>query len=318
MSSHRTILNALTVDVEDYFHASAFAGVVRPSDWDRLESRVCRNTDRLLQIFDDAGVKGTFFVLGWVAERYPELVRRIHCAGHELASHSHEHRLVYELTPEEFRQDLRRAKRAIEDATGISVVGFRAPSFSITEASLWALDVLIEEGYVYDASVYPIHHDRYGIPSWQRGIRRVARGGGGVWEIPGATIRRFGVNLPVGGGGYFRLLPYWWTARSFAILNEKERSPAVFYVHPWEIDPDQPRLNVTLLSRVRHYYNLAGTEARLQRLLTQFELASISSVLSRAASEVERTIASTGHPPTALVATSAGQLRRTQSHSTGI
>ena len=209
----RQVLNALTVDVEDYFQVSAFAGCVPRSQWDSMESRVCRNTERLLDIFAQVGTHATFFVLGWVAQRFPELVRRIHRDGHELASHSYDHGLVYDTTPEGFAQDLRRAKAAIENAAGVEIHGYRAPSYSITERSLWALDVLVAEGYHYDSSIYPIRHDRYGIPNWPRHIHRVDRPGGSIWELPGSTISRIGTNFPIGGGGYFRLLPYAWTRR---------------------------------------------------------------------------------------------------------
>ena len=273
------IVNAMTVDVEDYFHVSAFAKVVSPADWNLYESRVCRNTDRLLGIFEEAGVQGTFFVLGWVAERFPALVRRIQQAGHELASHSYDHGLVYDRTPDAFLADLRRARTAIEQASGVAVHGYRAPSYSITERSLWALDVLASEGYTFDSSIYPIRHDRYGIPHWQRHIHVIRRSGHRLWELPGSTVRHMGVNLPFGGGGYFRLLPYWWTRRGIQILNEEEGHPAVFYLHPWEIDPDQPRLNGGALTRQRHYYNLDQTERRLRRLLKEFRFGTIAHVL---------------------------------------
>jgi polysaccharide deacetylase family protein (PEP-CTERM system associated) len=276
-----TLLNAMTVDVEDYFHVSAFSDVVPFANWALCESRVCDNTDRLLHLFERADVRATFFVLGWVAERYPDLVKRIHRAGHEIASHSHEHRLVYQMTPDSFRADLRRAKAAIEQATGVAVRGYRAPSYSITNQSLWALDVLLSEGYTYDSSIYPIRHDRYGIPEWPRHIHKVERGGHSFWELPGSTVRRAGMNLPIGGGGYFRLLPYWWTRHGIQTLNEVEGRAAVFYLHPWEIDPDQPRLNGSALSRFRHYRNLDQTEARLRRLLADFRFGTISDVLSQ-------------------------------------
>jgi polysaccharide deacetylase family protein (PEP-CTERM system associated) len=274
------VINAMTVDVEDYFHVSAFADIVTQSEWDSYDSRVCRNTDRLLGIFDEAGVRATFFVLGWVADRFPALVQRIHAAGHELASHSYDHGLVYHKTPETFRADLRRARAAIAHATGVMVQGYRAPSYSITERSLWALDVLVSEGYTFDSSIYPIRHDRYGIPSWRRCIHRIDRAGVGLWELPGSTVRHLGTNLPMGGGGYFRILPYWWTYRGIQILNEEEGRPAIFYLHPWEIDPDQPRLNAGALARRRHYYNLDKTESRLRRLLKDFRFGTVAQVLS--------------------------------------
>ena len=274
------ILNALTIDVEDYFQVSAFDSSVARSEWHRFESRVCRNTERLLRIFDDADVRATFFVLGWVAERFPALISQIRLLGHEVASHGFEHRLVYEMTPEEFRSDLRRARAALEAAAGTSVLGYRAPSYSVTAESTWALDVLIEEGYAYDSSIYPIRHDRYGIPTWPRPIQRVEREAGSIWELPGSTIRWAGANLPIGGGGYFRLLPYAWTRFGIRRLNGEERQPAIFYLHPWEIDPDQPRIPARGLSRLRHYRNLAKTEERLTRLLGEFKFGPVREVLA--------------------------------------
>jgi polysaccharide deacetylase family protein (PEP-CTERM system associated) len=278
------IINALTIDVEDYFQVSSFEGHVRRDSWDSLESRVCRNTERLLEIFDDAGVTATFFVLGWVSERFPALVRRIAAAGHEIASHGYAHRLTYEMTPAEFREDLRRAKAAIESAASVPVLGYRAPSYSIVERSMWALDVLIEEGYLYDASIFPIHHDRYGIPDAPRHAYRIVRKAGSIWELPGSTIRWFGQNLPIGGGGgYFRLLPYGWSRRGFERVNGVEQKPVTFYLHPWEIDPDQPRIKTSLVSRFRHYRNLSTTESRLRRLLDDFQFGPALDVLSTAA-----------------------------------
>ena len=207
--------------------------------------------------------------------------RRIHRDGHELASHSYNHGLVYDTTPDGFAQDLRRAKAAIEDAAGVVVDGYRAPSFSITERSLWALDVLVAEGYRYDSSIYPIRHDRYGIPRWSRHIQRVERSAGSIWELPGSTISRIGMNLPIGGGGYFRLLPYAWTRSGIASLNRRERRAAIFYLHPWEIDPDQPRIRAGALSRLRHYYNLDKTESRLRRLLSEFSFGRVTDVLAQ-------------------------------------
>jgi len=280
-----SIVNAMTVDVEDYFQVSAFEDRVCRTEWHKFESRVCRNTERLLEIFDDVGVRATFFVLGWVAEQFPELVRQICMGGHELASHGYAHRLVYSITPQEFRDDLRRAKAALESAAGVPILGYRAPSFSITRHSMWALDVLIEEGYVYDASIYPIHHDRYGIPGWLRHVHKVERPGGSLWELPGSTMRLAGMNFPIGGGGYFRLLPYGWTRRGIERLNESEQQPAIFYLHPWEIDPGQPRIAGSGLTQVRHYGNLAKTETRLRRMLSEFTFGRVSDVLQLA--EVE-------------------------------
>ena len=297
MSDSIPIVNAMTVDVEDYFQVSAFESVVSRADWDGFERRVAQNTDRLLTIFAESKVHATFFVLGWVAERDPELVRRIAAAGHELASHGYGHRLVYHQHPEEFREDVRRSKAVLEAASGRPVLGYRAPSFSITKRSLWALDVLIEEGFAWDASIFPIRHDRYGIPSAPRNPFRVQHrsvvgsrrpwdsaleegfsptGRIGLWEIPASTLRLAGLNLPIGGGGYFRLLPYAWTEFGIARVNRAEKRPVVFYVHPWELDPDQPRQPARWLSRFRHYRNLAQTESRLRRLLARFKFGSIS------------------------------------------
>jgi polysaccharide deacetylase family protein (PEP-CTERM system associated) len=275
-----SIVNAMTIDVEDYFQVSGFDYLVKRDDWDRLESRVCRNTERLLEIFADTGTHATFFVLGWVAEKFPKLVREIHDAGHELASHGHGHRLIYSTSPAEFREDLGRSKSAIESAAGVRVAGYRAPSFSITEASMWALDVLIEEGYEFDASIYPIRHDRYGIPDSPRHVHEIERTGGRLWELPASTVRWAGVNLPLGGGGYFRQLPYFWTASGIRHLNQAEKRAAIFYLHPWEVDPDQPRLTAPLLSGLRHYRNLDKTETRLRRLLRDFTFGTVSDVLA--------------------------------------
>jgi polysaccharide deacetylase family protein (PEP-CTERM system associated) len=272
------IVNAMTVDVEDYFHVSAFQGTVSRSLWDRLESRVVRNTQRLLGLFEERGIRATFFVLGWVAERHPSLVRQIADAGHEVASHGYGHRLIYEQSPTEFREDLRKSRALIASAAGVSVSGYRAPSFSITPRSLWALDIIREEGFVYDASIFPIRHDRYGLPSSPRHFHMLHQAAGTLWECPGSTVRLGGVNLPVGGGGYFRLLPYSWTKWGISRLN-KEAQAAVFYLHPWEIDPDQPRLPGSRLSRYRHYTNLDRTESRLKRLLADFRFAPLSDLL---------------------------------------
>lgn len=272
-------INAMSIDVEDYFHVSAFEKTVRREDWPRFESRVEANTDRLLEIFDRAGVRATFFILGWVAERYPHLVRRIAAQQHEIACHSYAHQLVYDLSAEEFRADIRRAKDAIQAASGAAVLGYRAPSYSIVARSRWALDILAEEGYLYDASIFPIRHDRYGIPDAPRHVHAVECGNRAIWEVPGSTVRLNGVNLPVAGGGYFRILPYAWTRWGIRRLNVVEQRPAIFYLHPWEIDPGQPRLDGSIMSRARHYWNLDRTEERLQRLLQDFRFEPIVDAL---------------------------------------
>jgi polysaccharide deacetylase family protein (PEP-CTERM system associated) len=276
------VVNAMTIDVEDYFHVSVFDGVVPRAQWDRLESRVCANTERLLEIFDAYEVKATFFVLGCVAERFPQLVRRISALGHEVASHGFSHRLIYDQTPKAFREDVRRAKALLESACGTAVIGYRAPSYSVTPRSLWALDILIEEGYRYDSSIFPIRHDRYGIPVSPRHPYTISRGVGTLIEAPGSTTAVGPFNLPIAGGGYFRILPYWWTRWGINRVNRREGRPAIFYLHPWEIDPEQPRLGAGALSRFRHYRNLEQTENRLRQLLSDFSFAPIARVLSAA------------------------------------
>ena len=279
------IVNAMTVDVEDYFHVSAFENTVSRSQWETLESRVTRNTERLLALFGHANVRATFFVLGWVAERFPGLVRDIAARGHEIASHGFSHRLVYDQTPEQFRADLRRSRDAIAAAVNAPVYGYRAPSFSITKRSFWALETLIEEGFIYDASIFPIRHDRYGVPSAPRRFHTLQTNAGTIWECPGSTVRVGGMNFPVAGGGYFRLLPYAWTQWGIGRLNEVEGRPAIFYIHPWEIDPDQPRLPGSWFSRFRHYRNLSETEGRLERLVSDFAFAPLVEVLARESQE---------------------------------
>lgn len=264
----------ISVDVEDYFHVEAFAGVIDRRAWDDYPSRVSQNTERILDLFDEYQVTATFFVLGWVAERYPKLVREIARRGHELACHSYWHRPVYKLTPGEFREDTEHAKRCIEDAAGAAIDGYRAPSFSITGRSAWALDVLAELGFRYDSSVFPVKHDLYGVPRAPRGPFRVETAFGPIIEFPMATFRfPIGPNLPVAGGGYLRIFPYWYTR--FGIARAwQEGLPVVSYVHPWELDPGQPRVDAPWKSRLRHYTNLKGAEARLRRLLASHNFSS--------------------------------------------
>jgi len=273
------VVNAMTVDVEDYFHVSAFDGVVCRSTWDRFDSRVSRNTEALLDVFASTNVKATFFVLGWVAERFPALVRRISSEGHEIASHGYHHQLLYQAGPAEFREDIRRAKAAIENACGRPVLGYRAPSYSIIESSMWAVDVLIEEGYAYDASIFPIHHDRYGIPDAPRHPFVLERAGGNLLEVPASTVRVGSVNLPIAGGGYFRLLPYAWTRWGIGRVNRLETKPVVFYLHPWEIDPEQPRISAPKSTTLRHYGGLRRTLPRLKRLLSDFRFDTVAAVV---------------------------------------
>ena len=275
----RLVVNAMSVDVEEHFHVSVFDGIVPRAAWDTMESRVVANTGRLLSLFDEYGVRATFFVLGWVAERHADLVRRIAGAGHEVASHGYAHRLIYDQTPAAFRLDVRRAKDILEDAAGRRVVSYRAPSYSVTPRSLWALDILVEEGYEYDSSIFPIRHDRYGIPVSGRQPYAIERNGRSLVEVPASTTRVGAVNLPIAGGGYFRLLPYAWTRWGITRVNQREGRPAIFYIHPWEMDPDQPRLPAGRLGRFRHYRNLDKTEARLRRLLTDFTFDTVRSIV---------------------------------------
>lgn len=273
------MLNAMTVDVEDYFHASAFDRVVSRASWDELESRVVPNTQRLLDLFGAQGVRATFFLLGWVAERFPSLVRDIARRGHELASHGHNHQLVYMLTPDQFRDDVRRAKATIEDIAGQRVRGYRAPSFSIVKQSLWALDILIEEGHTYDASIFPIRHDRYGIPDAPRSPHVIQRAAGSIVEFPSSTVRVGDANYPIAGGGYFRLFPYAATQWGISRVNLVDREPVMLYVHPWEVDPDQPRLPASMTTQLRHHVGLNTTLGKLERVMTDFSFGSVADVL---------------------------------------
>jgi polysaccharide deacetylase family protein (PEP-CTERM system associated) len=272
--------NALTVDVEDYYQVSAFESVVQFREWERYESRVERNTYRLLELLDTHHTQATFFVLGWIAERHPALIRDIGIQGHEVASHGYAHQRVYTQTPAQFREETRRSKRLLENITGRSVLGYRAASYSITAQSLWALDILQEEGFAYDSSIFPVRHDRYGIPKAQR-FCHVLNGPRGLCcvEFPPSTVVFLRANIPIAGGGYFRLFPYFLTHWGVQHLNLKERHPAMIYLHPWEVDPDQPRLPSGLLTRWRHYINLHKVEGRLQRLLQDFSFGTMVQIL---------------------------------------
>ncbi|MFQ5773763.1 MAG: XrtA system polysaccharide deacetylase [Kiloniellaceae bacterium] len=264
------IANAMTVDVEDYFQVSAFADKVAHSEWDLYPNRVERNVEAVLQIFADHGVRATFFTLGWIAKRHPALVGRIVAGGHELASHGFQHVRVHEQTPEEFRGDIRQTKRVLEDISGSSVKGYRAASFSIGERTPWAFEILGEEGYAYSSSIYPIRHDLYGMPEAPRFAFQPA-GAAGLLEIPISTISVFGRNFPCGGGGYFRLLPYKVSRWAMRRVNRHDRQPCIFYFHPWEIDPEQPRFQgISPKTRFRHYTNLRRMEERLHAVLSDF------------------------------------------------
>jgi len=254
------IVNYLTVDVEDYFQVSAFEDIISSSQWSSMEQRVERNTDNVLQIFDDYSVKATFFIVGWIAEKFPRTVKKIQSEGHDIACHSYWHRKVYDLTPSEFKEDTIKAKGTLEDITGQQIKGYRAPSYSITATSLWALDILEELGFSYDSSIFPITHDTYGIPDSPR--FKYQHSGKQLIEYPISTIRLFRRNLPASGGGYFRLFPYAVSKLLFRMVNQRERQPFMFYFHPWEIDPDQPKMkSARLTSKFRHYNNLHNTSS---------------------------------------------------------
>jgi polysaccharide deacetylase family protein (PEP-CTERM system associated) len=328
------MINILTIDLEDYFQVSAFENVVKREDWDKYESRIERNTHRLLNILHECksnfstnctnvspqtsnllpcdsdssprasrltpndGVKATFFCLGWIAERYPDLIREIHRQGHEIACHGHDHRLIYNMSRNEFREDVTKSKKILEDIVGEEVTGYRAPSYSITSKNIWAFEVLIAEGFKYDSSVFPIHHDRYGIPDAPRFPFLVDLNGGNdvkfspcaqrltthgqncLVEFPISTVKLLGINLPISGGGYFRLFPYSLVKKGLRRINEEEDQPFIYYIHPWEIDPDQPRINrSSRKARFRHYVNLDKTEIKLKKLLKDFNFTSLRNIL---------------------------------------
>jgi polysaccharide deacetylase family protein (PEP-CTERM system associated) len=278
-----TIVNALTIDVEDYFQVNAFRHVIDPEQWDSYPLRVVDNTMRVLEWLASWEGRGTFFVLGWVADRAPALVREIAAAGHEIACHGYGHQLIYQIGPQRFREDVRRAKGRLEELCGMPVVGYRAPSYSITEKSLWALDILIEEGFTYDSSIYPVHHDVYGLPGAERFPHRIDRAAGSLQEFPISTlsvgIGRKQVHLPVGGGGYLRLFPAAFLRRAFEHLNRRERQPGVLYFHPWEIDPGQPHIDAGFRSNFRHYLHLDRTLDKLTYLARHLAFAPMGEVL---------------------------------------
>jgi len=274
------IRHHFTVDVEEYFQVSAFESRLGRADWDRFESRVVGSVERLLELLARHEARATFFIVGWVAERQPDLVRRIALAGHEIASHSWDHARVTDQSPLAFRDSVRRAKYLLEELAGAPVLGFRAPSFSIVPGREWALDILIEEGYRYDSSLFPVRRPGYGYANGHRDPHWLQRPIGRIAEVPPTTLRRWGANLPAGGGAYFRLLPY---ALVRAALRDCERrhAPGTFYIHPWEVDPEQPRVGVSWLTRVRHYGGLHRTLPRLERLLGEFRFTAIAETLPR-------------------------------------
>jgi polysaccharide deacetylase family protein (PEP-CTERM system associated) len=270
MTPNHTLTNAMTVDVEDYFQVAAFESRIQPARWDDFPQRVADNTSRILDLFAKYQVKATFFTLGWVAERNPGLIKRIVAEGHELASHGYRHVRVTQQTPEQFRQDVRHTKALLEDLSGQAVIGYRAACYSIGAQNLWALAVLQEEGYRYSSSIYPVRHDLYGMPGAPR-FKFVPDNAPQLLEIPVSTVTILGRNLPCGGGGFFRLYPYAVSRWALRQLNQVEQQPGIFYLHPWEIDPEQPRVdNLPWKSKFRHYLNLHQTEQRLERLCQDF------------------------------------------------
>jgi polysaccharide deacetylase family protein (PEP-CTERM system associated) len=277
---HKTV-HAMTVDVEDYFHVSALAKVIKPEQWENWPPTVERNTRRLLDLFDEHSIKATFFVLGWVAERQRNLIRDIVKRGHEVASHGYTHQLVYNQTPAQFRDETRASKFILEDITQRPIVGYRAASYSITRSSLWALDILAELGFSWDSSIFPVYHDRYGIPNSPTTPYRIKTNTGNILtEFPLTTAKLFGYRMPAAGGGYFRLYPYALSRALFKRATKNGSASAIFYLHPWEIDPDQPRVKgVSLLSRFRHYNNLDKCLPRLQALLSEFPFSTVSDSL---------------------------------------
>jgi polysaccharide deacetylase family protein (PEP-CTERM system associated) len=270
VSNGEGIVNAMSVDVEDYFQVEAFKSVIAPTTWDQYQPRVVENTRHVMDILSTAGTSGTFFVLGWVATRFPQLVVEIGQRGHELACHGFDHERVQAQGPVKFRDDIRRAKATLEDISGKRVRGYRAPTFSINDKNWWSYDVLAEEGFDYSSSVYPIAHDLYGMPDAPRGAF-YPLDGSGFLELPISTVKFAGKNYPAGGGGYFRLLPYPISRMAVRHVNEKARMPSIFYCHPWEFDQKQPRIkSAPLKSRIRHYLNISAMSGRLSRLLTDF------------------------------------------------
>jgi polysaccharide deacetylase family protein (PEP-CTERM system associated) len=272
----------MSIDVEDYFHVSAFSSEIDRADWPSMESRVTRNTREMLELFDNFDVKSTFFVLGCVAEQFPTLVKEIAAEGHEIACHGYSHKLIYEQSQSEFESETRRAKQILEDITGNRIRGYRAASYSITRNSLWALDVLANEGFDYDSSIFPVVHDRYGIPGAPTSPYQISlESGSSLTEVPLTTLGLPGYRLPIAGGGYFRIFPYALTKLAYKYLNSSKNEPVIFYLHPWEIDPEQPRIDSSRFSAFRHYTNLAKTKGRLERLMSDFAFSTVADVIDR-------------------------------------
>ncbi len=285
--AQRKLRHVLSFDVEEHFQVAAFWSAARRREWNQLASRVERNTRKVTELLSEHSTKATFFVLGWVAERYPEMVRNLVQQGHEIASHGYGHELVHTQTPAQFREDVRHSKRILEDLTGRQVMGYRAPSFSITPRTQWAISILIEEGYRYDSSIYNRFRGAQGSTVDVAGPYQLETEAGTIWEVSPSTMNACGLQLPVAGGGYFRLLPYA-ASKMFLKRLEKQGAQLVMYFHPWELDPDQPRMDGPLLSKVRHYLNLDKTEQRLKLLLGDFHFTPINEVIQHGRSLVER------------------------------
>lgn len=276
----QSINNVFSVDVEDYFQVAAFSKKISRHDWDSYESRVVKNTEVILDMLDRYQIKATFFVLGWVCERNVGLVKKIHSKGHEVASHGYSHEMIYNQTPEKFESEVKYSKMLLEDAIGEKVRGYRAASYSITKKSLWALDILAECGFEYDSSIFPVHHDNYGLPSSPDVPYKIKTNGGlEIIEFPLTSLNVFGYRLPIAGGGYFRLFPYWFVKSALRYINNSLNQSFVFYIHPWEIDVSQPRINANLKSRFRHYNNLHKCEERLDKLLKDFSVGSFGDLM---------------------------------------
>ena len=274
------MVNALSIDVEDYFQVSAAEGIVNYKDWDKYESRVVRNTQKVLTILKESNTKATFFVLGWIAERFPELIKEIYSQGHEIGSHGYSHRLIYKQGAKKFREDIRKSKKIVEKIVGDKVIGYRAPSFSITKNSLWAFEILKEEGFLYDSSTFPILHNRYGIPRAKRSIHKIdLEEREEIIEFPLSTIKLLNVNFPVAGGGYFRFFPLFLTRFAIKHINQ-EGFPAIVYLHPWEFDPGQPKIGLFGLNRFRHYINLNKNENKLKSLLSASQFLPLREILN--------------------------------------
>ena len=277
----KEIRNALTIDVEDYYHVAAFNKVIKPSEWAGISSRFGKNTRHLLDLFDKYEIKATFFVLGWCAERDPELIKEIARQGHEIASHGYSHQLVYTQSQSEFRKETALSKNILEDIVSKPIKGYRAASYSITNKSLWAIDILAELGFEYDSSIFPVVHDRYGIPGSPEEIHKLkTEKGNELLEFP-LTVAKIGsLTIPMAGGGYFRLYPYWFTRYFLTRVNRRVSQPFIFYLHPWEIDPGQPKVEASILSTFRHYNNIEVCEKRLLRLLGDFNFTTVENVIA--------------------------------------